>query len=76
MIVLHLLKRQLKLDKIPLWANVTERCVGHRIGFVFNDSVVMAPKVNCRIESGRFTINSDDKNLILEIYDSIVRTKK
>lgn len=67
---------QLKQDRIPLWADVTERCMGHRIGFVFNDSVVMAPKVNCRMESGRFTINSNDKNLILEIYDSIVRTKK
>lgn len=32
-----------------------------------NDSVIMAPTVNCRIESGCFFINSPDKALILKI---------
>lgn len=61
----------LKQDKIPEWTNATEHRIGKRIGFVFNDSVIMAPTVNCRIESGSFSINSSDKQLILEIYKSL-----
>lgn len=62
---------RLKANKVPVWAKVTEGRIGKRIGFVFKDSVVMAPTINCRIESGTFTINSDDRNLILEIYNSL-----
>ncbi len=62
---------RLKVDKVPVWAKATEDRIGKRNGFVFKDSVVMAPSVNCRIESGCFTINSEDKNLILEIYNSL-----
>lgn len=61
----------LKQEKISEWADATERRIGKRIGFVFKDSVIMAPTVNCRIESGSFTINSSDKQLILEIYNSL-----
>lgn len=62
---------RLKADKVKIWAKATENRIGKRIGFVFKDSVIMAPTINCRIESGTFTINSDDKNLILEIYNSL-----
>ncbi|WP_440137109.1 SecDF P1 head subdomain-containing protein [Heminiphilus faecis] len=62
---------RLKVDKVQKWAEATENRIGKRIGFVFNDSVIMAPTVNCRIESGGFTINSPDKVLILEIYKSL-----
>lgn len=62
---------KLKVDKVKKWADATENRIGERIGFVFNDSVIMAPTVNCRIESGGFTINSPDKVLILEIYKSL-----
>ncbi|MGC8141419.1 SecDF P1 head subdomain-containing protein, partial [Salmonella enterica] len=51
----------LKQDKIPVWADATEQRIGKRIGFVYKDSVIMAPSVNCRIESGSFSINSFDK---------------
>ena len=61
----------LKQDKIPVWADATEQRIGKRIGFVYKDSVIMAPSVNCRIESGSFSINSFDKRLILEIYNSL-----
>lgn len=64
---------RLKPHKVSVWAKATEDRIGKCIGFVFKDSVVMAPKVNCRIESGSFSINSEDKNLILEIYHSIIR---
>ena len=62
---------RLKAAMTQKWADVTERRIGKRIGFVFNDSVIMAPTVNCRIESGRFTINSPDKALMLEIFNSL-----
>ena len=61
----------LKAEKIQKWADATEARIGKRIGFVFNDSVIMAPTVNCRIESGSFTINSPDKALMLEIYNAL-----
>lgn len=62
---------RLKPNKIQKWADATESRIGKRIGFVFNDSVVMAPKINCRIDGGACTITSEDKNLIKEIYKSL-----
>ncbi|MDE5794706.1 MAG: energy transducer TonB [Muribaculaceae bacterium] len=62
---------RLKAEMIQKWAEATESRIGKRIGFVFNDSVIMAPTINCRIESGSFTINSPDKALMLEIYNSL-----
>lgn len=62
---------RLKAEKVQKWADATESRIGKRIGFVFNDSVIMAPTINCRIESGCFKINSPDKALILEIYKTI-----
>lgn len=61
----------LKQDRISDWTDATEQRIGKRIGFVYKDSVIMAPTVNCRIESGSFSINSSDKQLILEIYNSL-----
>ncbi len=61
----------LKQDRISDWTDATEQRIGKRIGFVYKDSVIMAPTVNCRIESGSFSINSSDKQLILEIYKSL-----
>ncbi|MDE5689681.1 MAG: hypothetical protein K2I38_03180 [Duncaniella sp.] len=61
----------LKQEKISEWTETTEQRIGKRIGFVYKDSVIMAPTVNCRIESGRFSINSSDKQLIIEIYNSL-----
>lgn len=62
---------KLKADKVNEWADATEHRIGKKIGFVFNDSVIMAPTVNCRIESGSFTINSSDKALIIEIHNTL-----
>ena len=66
---------RLKAEKIQKWADATENRIGKRIGFVFNDSVIMAPTVNCRLESGSLTINSQDKSLMLEIYNSLKEHK-
>lgn len=66
-----IIEGKLKADKVQKWADATENRIGKRIGFVFNDSVIMAPTVNCRIESGSFTINSPDKALMIEIYNTL-----
>ena len=66
-----IIEGKLKADKVQKWADATESRIGKRIGFVFNDSVIMAPTVNCRIESGGFSINSPDKALIIEIFNSL-----
>lgn len=66
-----IIKGKLETDKVQKWADATEARIGKRIGFVYNDSVIMAPTVNCRVESGCFTINSPDKALIIEIYNSM-----
>lgn len=60
---------KLKVDKVQKWADATENRIGKRIGFVFNDSVIMASIVNCRIESVSFAINNSDKALMIEIYN-------
>ena len=70
-----IIEGRLKAEKIQKWAEATESRIGKRIGFVFNDSVIMAPTVNCRIESGSFTINSPDKALMLKIYNSLKEHK-
>lgn len=61
----------LKAEKVKKWAEATEGRIGKRIGFVFNDSVIMAPTINCRIESGCFTISNPDQAKILGIYKSL-----
>ena len=63
---------KLNAENVQKWADATESRIGKRIGFVFNDSVIMAPTVNCRIESGSFSISSEDKALVLKIYNSIL----
>ena len=62
---------KLKVDKIRKFAEASENRIGKRIGFVYKDSVITAPTIHCRIESGTFTINSYDRELILEIFNSL-----
>lgn len=70
-----IIEGKLKAGKAKKWADATENRIGKRIGFVFNDSVIMAPTVNCRIASGSFTINSPDKVLMSKIYDTLKQDK-
>lgn len=68
---MDVIEGKLKVDKVQKWTDATENRIGKRIGFVFNDSVIMAPTVNCRIESGSFTISSPDKAFMIEIYNTL-----
>lgn len=60
-------------EKRSKWADGTERMIGKRLGFVYNDSVITAPQINVRLESGTFQIISPDTLLLKEIYHSIRR---
>lgn len=66
-----LIQGRVKPDKRQQWADDTEQLIGHRIGFVYNDTVVTAPQINSRIESGSFQITNPDTTLIKKIYNSI-----
>lgn len=68
-----LIQGRVKPGKRQQWADGTERLIGKRLGFVYNDSVITAPQINVRIESGSFQITSPDTVLIRNIYNSIIQ---
>lgn len=66
-----IIQGRVKPEKRQQWSDGTEHLIGERLGFVYNDSVITAPQVNARIESGTFQINSSDTTLLRKIYNSI-----
>ncbi len=62
---------KIKPEKRMSWADATESLIGHRLGFIFKDSIIMAPTINSRMESGSFEIISPDTILLKRIYQSI-----
>lgn len=66
---------QISKHKLNKWADETEKSIGGKIAFLFNDSIITAPQVNCRIESGTFMITSFLDQKLPEIYKSIMREK-
>lgn len=66
-----LIQGRVKPEKRQQWADETERLIGKRIGFVYNDSVITAPQINARIESVSFQINCSDTTLLNIIYQNI-----
>ena len=68
-----LIQGHVKPEKRQQWADGTERLIGKRLGFIYNDSVITAPQINARIESGSFQINSLDTTLLNIIYQNIIK---
>lgn len=66
-----------KVSKVKLekWADATEKSIGKRIGFVFNDTVITAPQVNARIESGNFQISNPYEYDLKRIYRQLLKEK-
>lgn len=62
--------------KLQAWADSTEQLVGNRMGFVFNDSIITAPRVNMRLESGTFQIATDRNYDMKSLYRSLLKEKK
>ena len=67
---------QVRRSKRQAWADATERWIGKRIGFVFNDSLITSPQVNMRIESGNFQISTPQGKGIRTLYRSLMKEKK
>lgn len=63
-----LIQGRVKPEKRQQWADGTERLIGKRLGFVYKDSVITAPQINARIESGSFQITNTDTTLIKELF--------
>lgn len=53
------------------WADATEKSIGKRIGFIYNDEVVCDPYINCRIESGSFAISTNKGYDIRKLYEML-----
>lgn len=60
-------------DKRPFFYDATCKAIGKQIAFVFEDSVVCAPRVNQGIESGNFGIGLNDADLAYRIWESLER---
>ena len=46
------------------------------MGFIFNDTLITAPRVNMRIESGAFQISSPANYDMQSLYKSLLKEKK
>jgi len=44
-----------------IWADATEKSIGKQLGFIIDNKLVYAPKVNARIESGMASLWAYDK---------------
>ncbi len=58
-------------ESVEKWAEATEKSIGKRIGFIYNNELICDPQVNCRIESGNFAISSRQNHNLKEIYTSL-----
>lgn len=66
---------QISKHKLNKWADETEKSIGKQIAFVYNDSIISAPQVNARIESGTFLITSLSDKKLPKIYKGIMKEK-
>lgn len=66
---------QISKHKLKIWGDETEKAIGQRIVFLFNDSVITAPQVNCRLESGTFQISSLSDNNRPTIFKELRKEK-
>lgn len=73
---LHIMMGQVCHSKREAWADATERWIGKRIGFVFNDSLITSPQVNMRIESGAFQITAPQGHGIKSLYRELLKEKE
>lgn len=62
--------------KLQAWSDSTEQLVDKRMGFVFNDSVITAPRINMRLESGTFQIETNKNYDMKSLYRSLLKEKK
>lgn len=66
---------QISKHKLKIWGDETEKAIGQKIAFLFNDSIITAPQVNCRLESGTFQISSLSDNNLPTIFKELRKEK-
>ena len=71
----NVISGQISKYKSNKWAKETEKAIGRQIAFVFNDSIITDPRVNCRIESGAFQITSILDKELPGIYEQLKQEK-
>ena len=63
-------------NRLQAWADSTSALSGRRMGFVFNDTVVAAPRIYMGLESGQFLISGPDGYDMSRLYKSMLKEKK
>ena len=71
----YVISGQISNYKRKKWAEETEKATGRQIAFIFNDSVITNPRVNCSIESGAFQITSVLDEKLPDIYKQLKQEK-
>ena len=71
----NVISGQISKYKMNKWVKETERATGRQIAFVFNDSIIARPRVNCRIENGVFQITSISDKKLPDIYKELKQEK-
>lgn len=66
-----------KQERMDTWADATEKAIGRQIGFLYRGEIISAPRVNMRIDSGRFAISSQalstDGRRMRGVYEHLIR---
>ncbi|MBK5722101.1 hypothetical protein JGH11_14580 [Dysgonomonas sp. Marseille-P4677] len=66
----YTIEGKISKHKLIKWGDATEKSIGKRIGFVYDNEVVTCPQINMRLESGHFSISNpayDIKKLFYKI---------
>ncbi len=71
----HVITGKVREDKRKHWTDETAKAIGRRIAFVWQDSVLTAPRVNARIESGHFQISSRNDRELPTVYRLMMEAK-
>lgn len=64
---------QLTESKKAVWAEATEKSIGKHLGFLYNGSLLTAPYVNGKIESGNFLITTNKGYDLKSIYKQLLQ---
>lgn len=56
--MMYMIVGTINQSQVSRWADATERSIGKRICFVYDNNVITDPQVNARIESGAFSIST------------------
>lgn len=61
---------------LQAWADSTEHAHGDIIALIINDTIITAPRVHARIESGTFVISTPEECDIETLYHNLIKEKK